>query len=210
MKIVSLGLSIIVILFISGCQNEERLNPKDSSYFPLHVGDSWLYKPANELYPDMNAFIPTVSREIIGTSFIDGDEYFLVVITSYYPDSKTQTDSTYYRVDPSTEFVYEYKKQIPELQLNPFRLSANLGDRWHYSFQSTEDDMALNLISTVDLNGSSIENCKRFYYDVALMADEEHYTVLAPNLGIVSLGNAWGFDLKLQKATINGQTFQFF
>jgi hypothetical protein len=203
-------LSMLIVLIISACADDhEPMIIYDDSYFPLHVGDLWEYRPANEEFPQMNAQIPIVTRDIKGIEVMGGHEYFFMLITYDYSmqDRDTVYDSAYYRLD-SNGFVYAFDKKTGT-ETNPFRLGAIDGDRWEYPTQYGDGKIFVSLVEKFELGNFTVEECKRFSFDVAQMADEENYSVLGPGLGIVSQGNAWGFNTKLKKATIDGHEYEF-
>src|SRR5688500_4602073 len=100
---------LMTILVILSC-NDDSASPiviKGDSYFPLHVGDHWQYRPANEEFPQMNEHIPVVTREIKAIEETGGHEYFFMLITYDYSKQNRPADydSIYYRLDDNG-FVY--------------------------------------------------------------------------------------------------------
>lgn len=201
----------IILLMNFGCADdgERIMEIVGDSYFPLHVGDKWQYRPANEEYPQMNEHIPDVTREIKGIEVKEGREYFFMLITYDYSKQSlsTQYDSAYYRFGDHG-FVYEFDKKMGT-ETNPYRLNANDGDHWVLTNRVGTGEISVRSIEKLDLDGFIVSDCKRYYFDIGHMADEENYTVLGPGIGIVSQGNAWGFDMKLKKATIAGRQYEF-
>lgn len=200
---------ILLMVVIFACDDDkEPVRPYDPSYFPLHVGDLWYYVPASNFqYP----YVATTTSEITAKVTIDNAEFYLMISTHDYPDSShldDYIDSTYYRLG-NNGYVYSLKNTDDRLS-NPYRLGALEGEHWKFiTPHSDNGKIIVTRIETNTLNNTPIEACKTYYYDDEQWVDEEHYSVLAPGLGIIKGGSAWGFDTVLKRAIIAGKEYQF-
>lgn len=193
---------LLSFIVIAGCDDRD-FNLAKNNYFPLQVGNYWeLRPPAQDPQNDQ----VVVKMEITGTQSFSGVEYYLMVRKTEASNG-VSVDTAYYRTD-NNGFVFQYWK-TGEIT-NPYRLGAKDGDRWQLSDASTEDDMRVTYYSTpVEINSTEVEDCRLFSFDKENWADEEHYTTLAPGIGIVTTHSAWGFRKDLKKAIVNGIEYNF-
>jgi hypothetical protein len=167
------------------------------------VGNHWEYEPVLEINPQ----VLSATMDIPSKYFFEGREYFVIVSKYTYPYG-TSIDSVFYRMD-SNGFVYETMKNFPE-EANRYRLAATNNESWKIPYRDDYDLVATTtVIQSLTLNNTELENCKSYYFDSPGVVDEEHYVILAPGLGIIKRGSAWGFDIKLKKAIIDGNQFNF-
>ncbi|HEU5290557.1 MAG TPA: hypothetical protein VFU05_07955 [Cyclobacteriaceae bacterium] len=194
---------LLLATAIAGCDDSNEFNIAENNFFPLQVGNYW------ELYPpDQNPLNEqvVVKMEITDTQLFSGIEYFLMVTRTETPNG-VYADSTYYRVDENG-FVFKRLK-TGEIS-NPYRLGAGDGSRWSSSVPPGEKDMQVDYYTTpVEINTTHINGCRLFSFNVDGIIDEEHWTTLAPNIGIVTMHSAWGFRRDLKKAIINGVEYNF-
>jgi hypothetical protein len=185
-----------VILF--SCDNDQQVNiaTKDISYFPLQIGNRWEYEP---IRTDMK--LKTSVFTIVSTEIRDSKEYFAMERLYQYENTSSR-DTVFYRIDPQG-FVFETSRYDTG-ERNRFRLGAADGDTWNMESSAPDNYVVRTSITDVTLSSQLLHDCKSFSYDVPQWADEEHYFILAPGLGIVQHGNAWGFDYKLKTAKIAG------
>lgn len=202
---------LLVALATSGCVEEKEGGPisiSEHGYFPLHIGNSWEY---STLGYDSDLYVS--KSEIVSKVFIDNFEYALMTRTrTIY--SGTHIDSSYYRVD-TNGYVFVREN---ESEYNVYRLNAADGFTWTIDkpFSSFPDpelsfiqEIRLN-IESVNLNGTVIEQCKRYDHDVKDVYDEEGYSILGPGLGIIQSGNYFGgLHTVLKRAVIDGQEYNF-
>jgi hypothetical protein len=202
---------IVAVALVAACDgDDEKIVAFDSSYFPLHVGDRWEYESVNVEDPTVYLYITNVIREITGTAVIDGDTYYIVKGSySYHPSHQREPieHSLYYRLWDNG-FIYTHDIQTGT-KGNPYRLGASDGERWKVSTTSGQGVISVDEIETFELGNATVESCKIFYFDIERLADDEHASVLAPGLGSIAETGAWGVNLRLKKATINGQEFEF-
>jgi len=74
------------------------------NFFPLAVGNTWVYQVEKKSYPDWQAEIYNERVSIVGTRELDQKQYFDFLITT------TEGNETheYYYIDESTKMVYIY------------------------------------------------------------------------------------------------------
>lgn len=200
MKTKNLILLIATIAsLLSSCDNDKYSDfttvPND--YFPLQIGDNWEYD--------------THIRKVTGTEEVNNIEYKIVVDEFYRADTLSYSHNNYYRLGNNDKVYQLYNDKSDEFLFLDF--SRKEGDSWKYD-TSEDDDQKWNVevFPEIDfsINNHIIENCKKFFYDVPGWADEEHYITFAPGIGEISgYSPAWGTGHTIQKATINGITYQF-
>jgi hypothetical protein len=186
-------------LILFGCNNHEQvvLQTGDLTYFPLEVGNRWVYE---SIRPDMP--LRTAVFTIISAETKEGTEYFAMERIYEMENVSSGGDTIFYRIDQQG-FVFENSK-YDKIERNRFRLGAGEGYAWHMESSSPQRYIVTTSITDVTLNSGVLHECKSFSYDVPEWADEEHYIILAKGIGIVQHGNAWGFDYKLKSAKIGG------
>lgn len=183
----------VAILGLSCEDNKDQItaNPEDLSYFPLEVGTRWEYEGIGPSSLTSSSTFTIVSIETLG-----GKEYFGMEMV-YRDDERgwSGRDTIFFRMD-DRGYVYELASNNQER--NRFRLGATDGYRWTMASFDREDFTVSTSVTDVQLGAELLSDCKKFYYDIPGMADEEHYYILAKDLGIVEHGNAWGFNYRLK------------
>jgi hypothetical protein len=176
------------LIMLSACKKDSESTKLGSDYFPLSVGNNWQLEHCT-------------LREVKGKATLEGKEYYSMIIGN---------DTTYYRESDNIVWV-----KNPATGESPyFKLSANVHDTWKFPSNAIETAWNISLESktdTITINGHMITNCYRFYFDIPLMVDEEHYVCLAPGLGYIE--ENCGFcaypKLQLQHARIDGNNISF-
>jgi hypothetical protein len=189
-----LSMLIIILVWLPSCDNDcDCITPSQSEdYFPLNIGDTWHYR--NSIH------------KISSSEIINNKEYKVKLIENYHADTLYNTSKEYYRVKNGK--VYQlYSDQSDEFLYVDFNRSEN--ESWKYKSEHMNGDYwhvtALAEREFDFSNGTKLNNCKPFSYDVPEWVDEEHLTIFAPGIGkIYSASLAWGIRDTLQKAQING------
>jgi hypothetical protein len=195
------------LLLLTACECEYNEDPQpaiSNDYLPLTVGNYWDFKAVGyspELF--------TEHREVEDYVTLNGRQYYLLVST-YLSDMwyGQHRDSSYYRIDDAG-FVYVYKKNRG-IEENRYRLNGKDGDTWEFDFiDNFIATMKLSELSK-DVGNVNVENCKDYFFDVELWADEESTFTLAPHVGFLKeFSDAWGVGQELKSARINGKHIEF-
>ena len=195
--------TLLAILFIFvtivSCDkdsNSDKIPTCFNDYFPLHIGDTWEYKN----------YICKASL----SSTINNKEYTLITSEIFRADTLYDTREDFYRVVNGK--VYKlYTNQSDEFLFADFTLAE--GESWKYTGENMNGDqwnVTVQEKIDFDFGNTVLHNCRPFYYDVPGWADEEQVYVFAPGIGIISIYSpAWGAGDTIQKAKINGITYQF-
>jgi hypothetical protein len=194
--------TLLAILFIFAllvsCDNDDTYQFPNASndYFPLHIGDTWEYK--NHI------------RKVSVATTINNKEYVLITSDIFRADTLYDSREEFYRKENGK--VYKlYTDQSDEFLFVDFTLAE--GETWKYKMQNMGDDqwnVTVQPKICFDFGQLVLDNCKPFYYDVPGWADEEQVYVFAPGIGeINNYSPAWGGSDTIQKAQINGITYQF-
>lgn len=197
-------LLIAATVLVTSCDDDDGSAPVPTSgdLFPLAVGNTWEYRYRT---PHGLDDFDGVKKEITAEVQLEGRTYYQM-ITTWKSMPKPYLDTLYYRMD-NNGFVYQRRKAGEEG--NPFRINASDKSAWRYSASSTEEDMHVINQEPITIRNTPISNARLFTFDVAIMADEEWYTTLAPGIGIVTMSTAWVPPMDLQSAVINGKSYDF-
>lgn len=195
MKIYLIAL-LTVIVSVSSCDDGDRVEFGNHRYLPLEIGNYWEFVADNSQDGSIVEHREVVRKETIG------DHVYYLVVSTWPVYSSRSSDSIYYRVT-SNGYVYKlYKGGAREFQ--DLRLDANDGETWSYTYLNYEAVITCSKVE-VELDTTSIDDCKSYFRDVTEMADEEYTIVLARQIGFVrEYSNAWGTGNRLKKARIGG------
>lgn len=193
---------LVAILFIftlfTSCDSDEPYQFPNASnnYFPMHIGDSWEY--------------PNHIRKVSAEVTINNKQYMLMVNEIYQADILYDSREDFYRVENGK--VYKlYTDQSDEYLFVDFTLAE--GESWKYTGENISNDqwnVTVQEEISFDFGNTVLQKCKPFYYDIPGWADEEQVFVFAAGIGeINNYSPAWGSSDTIQKATINGITYQF-
>lgn len=192
----------MTVLLVAGCE-EHEFDLGGNNFFPLQIGNYWEFHAPVQNPQGDNTIL---KMEITTTKEFGGEEYYLMVRKTE-GSYGSYVDTLYYMMNDNG-YVYQRLK-TGELT-NPYRLGAMHGSRWRSSLSATSDDISVMYIKNpVVIHSSLVENCREFKYDVEDIIDEEHWTTLAPGIGIVTMHSAWGFKKDLKKAIVNGVEYNF-
>lgn len=183
MKIPSFFFLVVTILLASSCAKEESISiPMSGDYLPMQVQNYWEIEHTDKI-------------SIINTKVIDSKTYF---------EFLQGADTTYYR----SENNKIYARKSTGTEAVKFDLTASTNGRWNFH------DWNVTLVSKNDtllINHTKIPNCYHFFFDVPMMADEEHSIWLAPGIGFIKID--CGFCpypfLNLVKARVNNVEITF-
>jgi len=107
---------LFISLFLEGQDLKENLCQSDSAYyhsfFPMHVGDKWVYKSYS---PDIDLWIQEVVTDTIDTN---GTHWFMY-----------HKDGSYYRINDSFEVIYKGAFSW-EHSDTLYKLNADTGECW--------------------------------------------------------------------------------
>jgi hypothetical protein len=190
---------VLIIALLTACDNDcDCIIPSQTEdYFPLNIGDTWQYR---------NSIQKVSSSEIINNK-----EYKVKLIENYHADTLYNTSKEYYRVKNGK--VYRlYNDQSDEFLYVDFTRSEN--ESWKYKNEGSKDDY-WKVVPSANFefefpNGTKLDDCRSFYYDMEGWVDDEHQVTFAPGIGEINSSSlAWGIGDTLQKAQINGVNYQF-
>lgn len=169
---------VLLSLWINSCEKEEVSIPLLNDYLPMEVGNYWQMEFSERM-------------EIIKSETIDDKDYFVFVHND---------DTAYFRNDNGR---IQVKESIHEEAVK-FDLTANENDTWIYNSCTAK---LISKTDTIIIKDKEIYNCYHFYFDIPMMADEEHSIWLAPEIGFIQeqCGECLHQIRKLDIAQIGGQ-----
>ena len=176
-------LFILLLLGINSCDDkEDEQNILTIDYFPLEIGNYWQLD-----YSDR--------KEIIKTETIDNKTYFVLVYNK---------DTAFYRTENNKIIV----KNSPHSEAVKFDLTANENDTWSYNSWTVK---LVSKTDTIVIKDKKVINCYHFYFDIPMMADDEHGIWLAPGIGYIQeqCGECLHQIRKLDIAQIGGQIIDY-
>ena len=146
------------------------ISVKAEDYFPLQVGNMWVY----ELITGLNHTVET-----IGITEIDETKFYEFTVGDF-------PGSLFFRRDTLNQIIEYSRFDSSEHIL--YKLSATLGEKWDYMGFASE----FTGTTRVDTPAGRFENCLCYFYDEPETGIfMVHY--LAPDVGLViQLGENWG------------------
>ncbi len=178
-----------MIATLMSCESkDDRRKKPDKDYFPLQVGNQWIFDLSGR-------------DSIKAIATITGIDYFEFAsaggTTSYY---RKQDDRIYVRsamLEPAEEMKFD--------------LGADVNDEW--AFHSGY----VTLVSRNDIitiGNNQIDSCLYFYFHNEDLIDYNHSIWLAPGIGFVQISCQECFGsalatLKLKQARIDGRLITF-
>lgn len=177
---------IAIILFTLACTKEEELNiPLTGDYLPMQAGNYWEIEHS-------------IRITITGSKVIDNKTYSEFVQAN---------DTLYYRIENGKI----YARHLTEPETVKFDLSANVNDIWVYNSGAEWNVKMISKTDTLLINHTKVANCYKFFFDIPMGADDEHYIWLAPGIGFIRMD--CGFCpypfLNLEKAKVNNELITF-
>lgn len=178
------------LFFMTGqlsCSDGEVLWPKRSGhweYMPLDVDNYWKL----ESFPRWG---------VQGTRVINGKKYYEVTDIHGTGYMRVKNNKVFYAPSGTKE-----DKAFEEAVL--FNGNAKVNDKWN--FFEWEVSLKSNSESLV-IGNTTINNCRKYFFNIPRMADEEFHIWLAPGIGYIQfrcLGECYGVDRKLEEAKIGG------
>lgn len=176
-----------------GCDDDNdqlTFDPQDLNYFPLEVGRQWEYERVSPESDPGSAVYTIVGKEVRNDK-----EYFAMERVHKYRNEFTIRDTVYYRIDSKGNVFEIFGDQNTET--NRFKLGATDGYTWNmrsfdhnYKVTTTFKDLIYGT--------EALRECKAFDYNAPIVIDEEHYYVLAKDIGIVEHGGSLQYTYKLK------------
>lgn len=189
---------ILCSLFFSAallsCSDKEKgvAEPESSAYWeymPLEAGNYWKL-----------GGLP--KWDVQGSRIINGKEYYEVTDIHGTGYMRVKKNKVFYVPGGVKE-----DKAFEEAVL--FDGNARVNDKWNFF----EWEVTLKSNSeTLVIGNSTINNCRKYYFDIPGMADDEFHIWLAPGIGYIQyrcLGECYGIDRKLEEAKIGGRVPAF-
>ena len=191
---------LLCLITLTTCDTSSP-NPEFKEYLPLQIGNSWKLVPTGNNPQNYYSF-----KRVTDKVILDGHSYYAVV-SGYANPEEAISDTLYYRIDPKG-FVYTRRK-TSTFEENVFRLRGVDGDAWSYQYDNYTTNISMSVIK-LSIADEELKNCKAYYRDVDLMADEESTTTLAKGIGFVKIySDAWSNGSILKSAVIDGREIDF-
>jgi hypothetical protein len=187
---------IVVVLFSNGCEKNKNplISNYSSTYFPLHVGNTWYYdEPTPQIHPE--------NIRTIKSLFIKNN-------TVYYEwGSGEGVDEVDTICADNQGNIYNLKNNTKYLWFN---FNKRDGSKYDYNYPESWGEHMYYFKVSVKKNitrttpAGVFENCIRLTFDCRQLVDEEIYYTFAPNVGLIRIDfNGWG-RIHLYSAIING------
>ena len=183
-----------ILAFLFSCEKEKFSDIDNFDYFPLQIGNKWVYSYSTE--------------EVKGLKTIDGIEYFEMLVKNYVADKISRSYNQYYRKTADGKVFTIYGDLNNEYLIYDFRVPLNY--TWTYN---VENDLVRTVKNVADykditINGILLDSCRQFDYDILQAFDDEYTVILAPGLGrLISHSYAWGSGDTLKSAIIDGKFY---
>lgn len=181
-------ISLVITALISCEKDETQRRHLDVDYFPLQIGNQWIFKLAGK-------------DSIVNLTDIGGINYYEFVndygTISYY---RKQDDRIYVRFS-STDNKEEMK----------FDLAANIDETWAFGDGYVT---LINRNATITIGDIQIDSCLQFNFHNKDLIDYGSTIWLAPRIGLIQqtcqecFGSAFE-TLRLETAKINNQRIEF-
>lgn len=183
-----LVISLILAVFISCEKNDDRRISLSKDYFPLQVGNQWIFELAGK-------------DSIISKVKVDGIDYYKFVSDFGVP--------SYYRKKDDRIFCKSSIANSKEEMI--FDLAANVNETWAYGIGYVT---LINRNSTITIGDVQIDSCLHFSFHNKDLIDYGYSIWLAPEIGIVQQTcqecfGSFNNTLKLTNARINNQIIDF-
>jgi hypothetical protein len=184
--------SLIFVLLSSACDNQLGIESNtlavSRDYFPMHTGDTWLYRFIGE------SSSYELQVEVTDTEIIDGNEYY---VFRYTTNNDYSTYTAYFRKDGAAK-VFRYE---------------NGRERLYIDFDSAENDTTTyrGYVSLHENNKSTegFDNCITITYDSQDTYAQPITEIYAPGVGLVQRKTSAG-TLYYISATIDGRKIEEF
>jgi hypothetical protein len=176
------------------CEKESNPDIDNFDYFPLQVGNKWVYAYKTE--------------EVLSVKNINGKEYFEIV--GYHKEGEADYVPyyQYFRKTPDGKVFKTYNDSVNEYLIYDF--SVPLNHTWTYKDNGDSEWTVTNVADykNVLVHGFLLDSCRQFDYDIKQAVDDENTVILAPGLGrLISYSYAWGFGDTLKSAVIDGKLY---
>jgi len=192
-------LSFLLVFSLGLVRNNAAQTLGTTDYFPLKVGNTWIYlsfEVPPYYYPD--------TLQIVRTEMMNDTLYYV----QNRPDGNPHGLSKYLRKD-SVGNVYG---RISGRDQMIYDVSADVGSKWIVEIQASNSTISY----TVTLEGKSeklfshagvFENCLKFLVETYDITEATYYVWLAPGIGEVRRdGFGLGMNYVLKRGNINSTT----
>lgn len=186
-----IGILLVLLGMSESCQQKSNEPiPEDTAYFPLQVGDYWVYQITSEKYVSANSSLKNTyqfQEKITGSYVQNGQLFFLI------EESVRQTEQTVWRLT-GFHTVYKNLSEVVGQENNVFKVKLAfpivLTASWNTNLYNTYPDTLLNyraqgqsvevgklkLANTVSVVGAN---------DSTLVNQSKYLRIYAANIGLV-------------------------
>lgn len=178
-------LFFLAIVLVS-CSNPDETGPESSEqweYMPLETGNYW--KLGN--FPKWS---------VTGMKTINGKEYYERVDINGTDYVRVEQNKVFYIPASTRDSAFE--------EAVMFDGNAKVNDKWNFfEWEVTLKSESESLV----IGDTTINNCRKYYFNIPKMADEEYNLWLAPGIGYIQyqcLGECISTIMKLEEARIGG------
>lgn len=182
---------LMVLLGMSeSCQKSNEVTPRDTAYFPLQVGDYWVYQVTQEKYVSANSSAKNVYQfqEKISSSYSQNGQLFYLVEESIRPTGQSVWKLT------GLHTVYKNLSEVVSQENNVFKIKMAfpiaLTTSWNTNLYNTNPDTLfyyqnqgqsftvnnLGFTNTISVVGTN---------DSTLVSQSKYVRIYAPNIGLV-------------------------
>ena len=186
---------VVFLLFLLGIgesceQNSKEPRPEDTAYFPLQVGDYWVYQVMQKKYVSANSLVKNVYQfqEKISSSYFQNGQLFYLV-----EESMRQTEQTAWKLT-GFHSVYKSLSEVVSQENNVLRVKLAfpiaLTASWNTNAYNTNSDTLLRYLNpgqsfTVGKFGFAHTISVVGANDSTLVNQSKYLRIYAPNIGLV-------------------------
>ncbi|GAB2545400.1 hypothetical protein GCM10027085_41290 [Spirosoma aerophilum] len=180
---------------VGGCQSNSEPTPDDLAYFPLQVGDYWIYQVTQENYSLTTGATTRIfqRQEKVGSALTQNGQIVYQLEVSTRPSEQANWQLNAIRaVSKSLSEVVSQENNVPALQL-VFPISATTS--WNLNTYNARPDTLLQYRN----KGRSVTISKRPYdqtisvvgpSDSTLIGSTKFIRIYAPDVGMIYRENA--------------------
>lgn len=185
---------VIIVMVLLGmsesCQNSNELIPIDAAYFPLEVGDYWVFQVTQEKYVSANLSVKNVyqfQEKISGTYSQNGQLFYLV------EESTRATSQSVWKLT-GLHTVYKNLSEVVSQENNVFKVKMAfpiaLTASWNTNLYNTNPDTLFyyrNQGQSFTVNNLGFNNTISVVgtNDSTLVSQSKYVRIYAPNIGLV-------------------------
>ncbi len=158
--------------------SEEEIIHKDASYFPLKLGNRWVYNQRVSFISSAGNFGKTkayLDKTVVGDTLVGENKYFKIkVVKKTYERNDTEVDQTFiyfefYRIDENAN-LHDYTKHERYIDRYTFGHEINLCD---LSEEEIDDEQYLGILETKDTSYFGLATTFKKYRLALSLYDEE-------------------------------------